>query len=420
MGYFTSQIEKHKHDVWDLVQKQRAIAERAEAENRAFAPEDRAEIDKMNEAITGHETRISDLEKIDAVEGEEPAMVAETNARSHRFSKPMDLDSRDRDTRKSDNPYATRAYREGFDGFLKTGERRDVTIGTQASGGYLVAPVEISDDIVKQTNNLCFVRQKAKIQKLVNAQAYGVRQLTVRMSDPTMMTETASNTADSTMTFARRDLKPNVSSKLVLVSALYLAQAPGADIVSFLNEEFAYKFATLQENKFLNGSGTNEPLGVFTASALGVPTASDVTSGATADFIADDLIRMRYGIKQTYLADPKKCGWVISRPLVQEIRLFKDGQGRYMWMPGFTENAPETILDIPVGVSEYAPAVKTTGSYIAVLGNWDYYRIAEVGDIQIQRLDELYAGTNEVGFLARWYFDGSAALGEAFARLKTG
>jgi hypothetical protein len=40
--------------------------------------------------------------------------------------------------------------------------------------------------------------------------------------------------------------------------------------------------------------------------------------------------------------------------------------------------------------------------------------------LEIQRLDELYAATNEVGFIGRKYTDGAPVLETAFARVKLG
>ena len=36
----------------------------------------------------------------------------------------------------------------------------------------------------------------------------------------------------------------------------------------------------------------------------------------------------------------------------------------------------------------------------------------------MQRLNELYAGTNEVGFIGREYCDGMPVMGEAFVKLQ--
>jgi hypothetical protein len=44
--------------------------------------------------------------------------------------------------------------------------------------------------------------------------------------------------------------------------------------------------------------------------------------------------------------------------------------------------------------------------------------IADALSMQIQRLNELYAETNQVGFIGRWETDGAPVLEEAFVRVK--
>lgn len=428
------QIENLKEDRWKIVQKQRALLEKAEGESRALCSEERSEMDAMNKKIDEHETRIKDLEKLSKAdeefdpEGDEPDSVTSAEANDGMRNRPGRGESRNgrqsdpiRDQRGRNGnglPHSTREYRNAFNRYMLTGERetRDITIGTQSSGGYLIAPTELTQDIIKQVDNLVFVRKLAKIWKCNTAQATGVRQMTSRVSDATWTTEIGTVSADSTLAFNLRELTPNLLVKLVLAS--YRILETGQDIDGIVNEEISYKFATTQENAFLNGNGSNQPLGVFVASASGIPTSQDVTSGATGDFIADDLIKMKYSIKQPYFMDAN-CRWVMGRPIVQEVRTFKDSYGQYLWRAGLASDKPDTVLDVPLAISEYAPTVKTTGSYIAVLGNFRYYGIAEVKDMWIQRLFELYAGTSEVGFQGRWFVDGAPVLGEAFARLKT-
>jgi HK97 family phage major capsid protein len=422
MARYTSQIEKHKRDKRDLVDKQRSIIDTVEKEKRAMSTEERSEFDKMNGAIDGHESRISDLEKLnkredEPVEGDEPASVtnAEADDTGSRSGGRIGIESR------SDNgpvpKHATKEYRTGFHRWMRTGEKRDMTVGTQSSGGYLVAPIQMSDDIIKQTDNLCFIRELAKVYKLDRAQAIGVKQMISRISDANWTTEIGQITSDTSMAFNRRDLTPNQLTKLALVSILLMEQE-GSLVEGIVNEEIAYKFATTQENTFLNGTGSAQPLGVFTASASGIPTSQDYTSTATASFLADDLIGMKYAIKQTYFGGPK-CRWVMGRPIVQQVRTFKDSYGQYLWRAGLASDKPDTVLDVPLAISEYAPTVKTTGSYIAVLGNFGYYGIAQLKTMSMQRLVERYADTSEIGFLGRWFIDGAPLLGEAFVRLKT-
>jgi HK97 family phage major capsid protein len=69
-------------------------------------------------------------------------------------------------------------------------------------------------------------------------------------------------------------------------------------------------------------------------------------------------------------------------------------------------------------LSEYAPSTLAQSNYVAILGDFRYYWIADALDMQIQRLVELYARTNQTGFIGRLETDGMPVLEEAFVRLQ--
>ena len=77
----------------------------------------------------------------------------------------------------------------------------------------------------------------------------------------------------------------------------------------------------------------------------------------------------------------------------------------------------DTILDIPVIMSEYAPNTFTTGLYVGIVGDFSKYVIADALDMTIQVLVELYAATNQNGYISRKETDGMPILGEAFRRV---
>ena len=439
MGKFTTAIVERKKTKWDLVQKGRAILDKAETEKRALLPEERSELDKMNGAIDDHEARIGDLERYD---DDDPALTEEEGGagnedpsvgkgRSKRiyFGHMAGRGLGNRRGIRCDLPHTRPEYRDQFNRWLSTGQvpdrlqftpearaGTDVIMSTQSQGGYLVAPIETTEDIVKQIDNLVFIRGLARYYKVTTTQAIGVRQMLTRVDDSDWTTEIAPVTADTSMTFGRRDLTPQVLTKLVRAS-IRIVEA-GVDAEEIINEELAYKNAVSQEKAFMLGTGTGMPLGVFMPSANGIPLTQDVTSTAAGSFVADDLIAMKYFLKQPYFFGDK-CRWVMGRPIVAMVRTFKDSMGQYIWRPGLASDKPDTILDVGVAISEYAPITKTSGSYIAILGNFGYYAIAEFRDFFIQRLVELFAGTNEIGFISRSFVDGAPVLGEAFARLKT-
>jgi len=68
--------------------------------------------------------------------------------------------------------------------------------------------------------------------------------------------------------------------------------------------------------------------------------------------------------------------------------------------------------------SEWAPSTFTTGQYVGLLGDFSWYWIADAMSMQIQRLNELYAETNQVGFIGMLETDGAPVLEETFVRVK--
>jgi predicted phage gp36 major capsid-like protein len=200
-----------------------------------------------------------------------------------------------------------------------------------------------------------------------------------------------------------------VSRKLLRVSAI-----PAEALV---RDRLAYKFARTQENSFLNGSGANQPLGVFTASTLGISTGRDVSTGNTTTAIgADNLKEVKYTLKSQYWPG---ASWIFHRDAVKQIAKLKDGEGRYMWQPSIVAGQPDMLESFPVRISELAPNTFTTGLYVGILGNFKVgYWIADLMSLELDRLNELYRGSGQVGFIGTMWADGMPVLEEAFVRVK--
>ncbi len=71
----------------------------------------------------------------------------------------------------------------------------------------------------------------------------------------------------------------------------------------------------------------------------------------------------------------------------------------------------------PVRESEWAPSTFTTGLYVGIIGNFDYYWILDSLLMEIQVLAELYAETNQIGYIIRAETDGAPVQSNAFARV---
>ncbi|MGW2548309.1 phage major capsid protein, partial [Kitasatospora sp. NPDC001574] len=183
----------------------------------------------------------------------------------------------------------------------------------------------------------------------------------------------------------------------------------------------AQKFAVSAEKGYMTGDGNKKPLGLFTASADGIPTSRDVSTGAATGFTGDGLIDAKYALKSGY---HKKAQWLFHHDGIKLIRKLRDdsggaGVGNYIWQAGLSADRPDTILDLPYLVNEFVPNTFTTGQYVGMLGDFSYYWIADALALEVQRLVELYAETNKIGFIGRLETDGMPVKPEAFIRLKT-
>ena len=60
----------------------------------------------------------------------------------------------------------------------------------------------------------------------------------------------------------------------------------------------------------------------------------------------------------------------------------------------------------------------TSGSYVMLLGDFKFYYIIDQTDFLIQRLEELYSETNQLGLIIRYSGTGGPITENAFSRIK--
>ncbi len=142
-----------------------------------------------------------------------------------------------------------------------------------------------------------------------------------------------------------------------------------------------------------------------------------MSAGNTSTAIgADNLRNVKYSLKSQYLAQPS-LRWLFHRDALKQISKLKDGMGQYLWTDGITNGDPDSILGIPVAMSEFAPATFTTGLYVGLLGAFEFYWIADSLEMDMLVLVEKYANTNQIGYIVRRKTDGMPQIAEAFSRV---
>lgn len=391
-----------------LVTQAREVLKKAETEKRDLNADEQRNYDTLMAAQDSKRTTIQAEER-------QIELDREMAERELRDKKPDPKDPADKRT----GPRGTPEYRAAFRSFITGGatpeEMRALQAEVSTSGGYIVMPVEMVNQLIKSIDDEVFIRPRATKFPVPNAASLGVPSLDADPADADWTSELDTGGEDSTMAFGKRELKPYPLAKRIKVSNKLLRSAM-LDAEGLVRDRLAYKFGVSAEKAYLTGSGANQPLGLFTASADGIPTTRDVSTGNTTTAIQfDGLIEAKYSVKAGYW---KSSDWVFHRDAVKGIAKLKDGEGQYIWQAAKTENEPDRLLGRPFNISEYAPNTFTTGLYVGLFGDLSYYWIADALDMQVQRLVELYAATNQTGFIGRQETDGMPVLGEAFARVK--
>lgn len=302
-------------------------------------------------------------------------------------------------------------------GFRQGDERKALQANLADQGGYLVAPQQFVAELVQSVKDMVVIEQIARVFTLTKAQSLGAPSLDTDLNDADWTSEVSTPSEDTALRTGKRELNPSQLQKLVKMSKTLLRIAT-VDPDQLVRERIAYKFGVTKEKGFLIGTGVNQPLGVFTASSSGISTARDTAAASATNIVGDDMIKTKMALKPQYHARPS-TRWILHRDALLKLMLEKaNTAGTYMFLPSLAGGVPDRILDIPYVLSEYAPNTFTTGKYVAILGDFNFYWIANALELDIQVLVELYALSNMVGYLATLWSDGMPVLEEAFVRLK--
>lgn len=334
------------------------------------------------------------------------------------------------DPRPDDDPERTAADLQtaAFRSFIANGARnlsaeeaRALNMGSDVQGGYLMAPQEFVQQLLMNVDNATPFRQLATVMQLTQAESLGVPTLDTDLGDADWTSELGTVTEDDSLRFGKRELRPHPISKEVKVSRTLLRRAT-LDPEAIVRARMEYKFGVTLEKAYMTGDGNEKPLGVFTASAQGISTGRDSTIGtggaiALDETASDALIDAKYTLKPQYHTAAQ---WLFHRDLIRKFRKLKDGNDVYIWQAGLASDRPDTILDLPYVMSEYVPNTVSASAYVGALGDWSFYWIADSLGMDVQRLDELYARSNQIGFIGRMETDGMPVMEEPFIRLKVG
>ena len=314
-----------------------------------------------------------------------------------------------------------KAVNAAFQAYLRKGPRgltldeiKALAQDEDTAGGYLVSDTFRAALLLKSRERSA-VRRISRVLPPIPGGSSITPTEDSDLGDPTWTTEIGSGDEDTVKPFGRRVLTPHPFARRIKVSNTLL-RSSAVDVEAWVREQLAYRFAVVEENGFLNGSGAREALGLLNTASL--PTYTTAVSNTVG---GDDLVNWIYRLPSAYAGNGRV---LCNRAFIRKIRLLKDGNGQYLWQPGLQGGSPSTILDTPYETSDrFDDGLDSSDAWeddavIAVVGDFRYYWIVDSLNLTIQRLSELYAETNETGFIGRKEADGMVVLTEAFYALK--
>jgi len=365
--------------------------------------EDTAVYDKMEADVVALGNEIDRLEKQEALDRE--------------LSKPLNMPLTGRPNIPGMETRSGRAsddYRKAFWNAMRTrsGEgldpviRNALQIGTDTEGGYLV-PDEFERTLIEALDEENIFRKLAN----VISTSSGDRKIPVVASKGTASwIDEEGAIPESDDSFGQVSIGAYKLGTMIKVSEELLNDSV-FNLENYIAKEFARRIGNKEEDAFFTGDGSGKPTGLLAATGgaqLGVTAAS-----ATAITI-DEVLDLFYSLKAPYR---NKAVFVMNDATVKAIRKLKDGQGQYIWQPSLQAGTPDTILNRPVYTSAYVPNIAASAKSI-IFGDFGYYWVADRQGRVFKRLNELYAATGQVGFVATQRVDGKLILPEAIKVLQ--
>ena len=360
-----------------------------------LSAEDDAAYTRMEQEITDLGKEIARLERQEALEAELNRPVNKPLT-----GKPMSGKEETKTGR------ATDEYRQNFWNMMRSKAPMPsvvnaLQIGTDSEGGYLV-PDEYERTLVEALEEENVFRQLARVIQTSS----GDRKIPVVATKGTASwIDEEGAYLESDDSFSQVSIGAYKLGTMIKVSEELLNDSV-FDLESYISREFARRIGAKEEESFFTGDGTGKPLGILAATG-GAETG--ITAASATAITADELIDLFYSLKAPYR---RNAVWVLNDSTIKAIRKLKDNQGQYLWQPSLTAGAPDLLLGKPVRTSAYMPTIAADAKTIA-FGDFSYYWIADRQGRSFKRLNELYAATGQVGFLASQRVDGKLILPEA-------
>jgi HK97 family phage major capsid protein len=302
---------------------------------------------------------------------------------------------------------------KAFDAYVRGGvvpETKALNSSDAAAGGVL-APGGFEAEIIRNVREMSPVRQAARVSQM----STGALTLPKRTGviAATWVAEGQEST-ESEPTYGAIDVAPQELATHVDVSQALLDDA-AFNLEAEIGLDLGEAFGVAESAAFIAGDGVaNRPLGIINDASVPLVATGDATGFDDEDG-ADGLIDIFYSLKTAY---SQRASWLMSRRTMSAVRKMRDSDGRYVWQPALSADAPPTILGRPVIEAPDLPDLGA-GNISILFGDFGRgYRIFDRTGLSILRDPYTLARKRIVRIHASRRVTGKVVLPEAIVRVK--
>ncbi len=187
------------------------------------------------------------------------------------------------------------------------------------------------------------------------------------------------------------------SSKPIICSNELLTDS-SQDLAAMIGGWLGTRIGRIQNDHFTTGGGTTLPHGLVVQSVEGVEAASKTA------ITAGEVIDLEHSLDPAYRPNAQ---WMMHDTILAAVRKLTDvTSGQFLWQPGMQAGVPDRLLGYRYVINQSMASAQAQSAKILLFGDFAKYKIRDVAGVRLVRLDELFAQTDQVGFVAFLRTDG--------------
>ena len=291
-------------------------------------------------------------------------------------------------------------------------EIRALSVGTDASGGYLVPTLFEASlyDLMAYTGGI----RAAGAEVIMTGTGAPLDLPTVSAhATAAGVTAEAADFAETDDTFSEVTLGAYKFTGAAVVSTELLTDNM-VDLESYLARSLGRVIANKSERMFTAGTGTNQPKGAFHT-----PPAAQTHTTAAAAITWPDLTDALFGLDAGYLGPGGGLAWSMHSAVYGEILKIADSDNRPIVLPSVAGPPLRTVHGIPVVFNAHSDSTVAASKFVAAVGNWaDAYVIRQVGEVAISASPHPKFVSGQVVFRGELRADGKVRDAKALRYLK--